>query len=155
MIKSISNSLDLSTVVPTVRVVDIKHPGTGEKIGVRVSLLPYEHEVMKQIKRRILDRRIQMEQRGKAYTSIEIEKNKHDLAFTAMTGWDWYTQDAVTDKDGKVIKQAIDAPNFHGSQPSFGQANVIAVFTELPWFYDQISEEISDGAAFFAMPAPN
>lgn len=124
--------MDLSGLKPTERVIDIKHPGTDEDVGVKVTVLSLSDPKMKTIKRQIEARRLELARKNKTFKPAEIEDNEISLLFKAMTGWQW-TGDA----------------NFQGEKPAFNLKNVKAVFTELEWFKDQVSEEVSDEQAFF------
>lgn len=125
--------MDIASIKPvSERLIDILHPQSGDKLGITVSLMSYDDPRMKGIRRKITNRRLHLDARGKHYKAEEIEENNHDLCFTAMIGWDW-GEDAT----------------FNGKKPEFNKSNVISVFTELPWFREQIDEAIADEKAFF------
>lgn len=125
--------MDIAAIKPvSERLIDILHPFSGEKLGVSVSLMSYDDPRMKRVRRSITNRRLHLDARGKHFKAEEIEENNHDLCFNAMTGWNW---------EGDAT--------FNGKKPEFNKPNVIAVFTELPWFRDQIDEAIADEKAFF------
>jgi hypothetical protein len=130
--------MDLSSVKPVERIVQITHPGTGVELGVSVSIMSIADERMKKIKRAIQDRRLALQQRGKNFKSDDLEENGCQLVFNAMTGWEW-TGEA----------------SFQGSKPAFNFATVQKVFEELPWFRNQLEEAISDEAAFFQISEPD
>lgn len=125
--------MDLSSLKPTERQVEILHPGTDEELGIRITLVSINDERLKKAKRRIQDEKLRLEVRGKNFKSEDIEENAIELDFAAMTGWEWYGKDV----------------NFNGSKPEFNRANVKAVFESLPWFQRQVEEAISDEKAFF------
>lgn len=124
--------MDLNEVKPTERLVEIKHPGTGEDVGIRVAIMSVIDERMIKIKRKIQDNRLHLEARGKNFKSDDIEDNRNQLAFAAMTGWDWH---------GDI--------NLNGKKPEFNLSSVSNVLTAFPWFRDQVEEAISDEKAFF------
>lgn len=130
--------MDLNTLKPTERFVEIEHPKTGLPIGIKVSIVSINDDRMKRVKRKIQDERIRLESRGKGFKSEEIEDNRLILCFTAMTGWEW-GKNPSTDED----------VTFNGSKPEFNMKNVREVFSALPWFQTQVEEAISDEAAFF------
>lgn len=125
--------MDLSELVPGERMIEIKHPKTGEDIGVRVGLVSYDDERMKKVKRHIRDRKLHLEARGKTFKAEEIDTNRITLLFNAMTGWEWYGEKT----------------NFRGTKPDFNLKSVTEVFTLLEWFMDQIDEAVGDEKAFF------
>ena len=124
--------MDLKDIKPTERQISILHPGTGEDLGITVTVLSINDPEMVKIKRRIQDQRLTLERKGKGFKSDDIEENRDMLTFSAMKGWKWA---------GKTT--------FNGDKPEFNRKNVYTVFKELTWFRDQIEEEISDESAFF------
>jgi len=126
---------DISAIKSAERMVEIVHPATKEPLEIRVTLMSLDDERMKKIKRSITDRRLHLEARGKHFKADEIEDNRNALAFSAMTGWEWYGKDV----------------SFKGKKPDFNRASVYAVFDELNWFRDQIETEISETKDFFAV----
>lgn len=147
---------DISQIKTGDRKIEILHPATGEKLGVRVSLLSIDDERLMKAKRAITDRRIYLEARGKSFKAEEIEENKTNLLFAAMTDWEWYAQPEVRDpSDAKIIiTPAVECPSFHGEIPEFSRRNVIAVLAELSWFNDQVNEAVSETKAFFDNSKP-
>lgn len=138
---------ELSTIAPTERKIEILHPGTGERLGVRVGVMHIDDERLTKMKRKITDRRLYLEARGKTFKAEEIEENKNELLFAAMTGWDWYNPTGAEGDDGF---DADAAPEFEGERdPDFNRKTVNAVLTKLPWFSDQVNEAIGDTKAFF------
>lgn len=124
--------MDLSELKPTERVIDILHPGTGEELGIKVTLVSINDQRLKNIKRKIQNDRMALERRGKVLKPDDIEQNRLDLCCAAMTGWSW---------EGEI--------NFNGDKPKFSPKNIKDVFAALPWFQDQIEEAVSDESAFF------
>lgn len=125
-----TEQFDISSVKPNTRTVEIKHPGTGEKIGVSVDLMSIDHPGMSEVTRNITNKNVKAHQKGK---TIDVDGNRFYMISSAITGWNWY---------GPKI-------NFKGSKPDFNQKNVKEVLTELPWFADQLHDELSDTASFF------
>lgn len=126
--------MDISGIKSSERIFQIKHPASGEDLGISISLMSYDDARMKKIRRRILDRRLHLDARGKHIKAEEIDENSNELCFSAMTGWDW----------------SGDA-NFRGKKPEFNRVAVFEVFQDLPWFRDQIDEALGDEKSFFAV----
>ncbi len=138
--------MDLSNLKPSERMVEILSPGKKEPIGVRISLLHVDDERLKKIKRKFADEKYRLEARGKHLKAEDIENNLHELLCSAIVGWEWYNPTGTAkDKGYKEDGQAT----FKGSIPEFSKTNVMAVITSLPWFADQISQEVGDDTAFF------
>lgn len=143
--------MDISNYKPSERVLEIVHPGRNAvNLGIRVSFMSIADPRMKKIKRSIQNRKLQLDARGKNFKADEIEENRNDITFEAMTGWEWYK----IDKDGNEAADGEQA-NFHGKVPAFARREVYAVFDELSWFRDQIDEAIGEEKDFFALSAPN
>jgi hypothetical protein len=144
---------DLATIVTASRTIEILHPGTGDRLGVRVNVVHIDDERLAKEKRRITDRRLYLEARGKTFKAEEIEENKNILLFSAMTGWEWYNP---TGEPGAEGYDESAMPTFDGSeQPEFNRKTVFAVLEKLPWFSDQVNEAVGETKAFFSHSKQN
>lgn len=128
---------DLSSIKSGDRTIDIFHPGTKQFIGVKVSLVSLDDDRLTSVKRKITDRRLYLEARGKPFKAEEIDENMNNLIFTAMTGWVW-----GKDANG-------DPALWEGKVPDFDRRTVYDVFTKASWFRKQINEEIGETESFF------
>ena len=124
--------VDLSTIKPNDRTIEITNPGTGENLGVRVTVMSYDDDRLKRIRRQLTDKRFADDQKRKPLKSEQVEENGNMLLFSAMTGWEWY-----------------DDATFSGDVPDFNRKNVFAVFDALPWFRAQVDTAVADEEAFF------
>jgi hypothetical protein len=131
--------MELSELKPSERMIEILTPGTKQELGVRVSILHIDDERLKKLKRQFQDERNRLEARGKQFKAETIEENLNELTYAAMTGWEWYSP----------TKDPKDLPKFNGSVPEFNKKNVFEIFETLPWFRNQIGEEMGDDQAFF------
>ncbi len=125
--------MDISTLIPSERIIEIKHPVTDKNLGIRVNIISLNDEKMKQIRRKFINKRIELEKKGKSFRADDIESNEIDLLVACITGWDWYGEDVT----------------FNGSKPDFNEANVRNVLNTFGWFKDQVSEAVGDEKAFF------
>lgn len=139
--------MDISTVKTAVRSVEIKHPGTGDVLGIRLHIVHIDDERMAATKRKITDRRNHLEARNKTFTAEEIEENVRLLTFAGITGWEWYNP---TGKEGDEGFDPGAMPDFHGDIPEFNRKNVNAMLIELSWFQTQAAEPMGDLKGFFA-----
>lgn len=124
--------MDLLRLQPSERIIDIIHPGSGEPLGIKVSVVSVGDERTKKVKRRILDEKLRLESRGKSFKSEDFEENTFQILYATMTGWEW---------SGEIV--------FDGAKPDFNVKNVRMVFDRLPWFRAQIEEAVADETAFF------
>lgn len=141
--------MDLSTITSQARTIEILHPRTSKKLGVRVSLVSYDSPVLEKLRRRITDARLKLAGKGKNFDADELLQNQYDMAFTAIESWQWYEQAEEKDSNGKVITEAIEQAEYNGSIPELTRKNAFDIFKALPWFYDQISTEMGDTESFF------
>lgn len=144
--------MDLSTLKTGDRTIEVASPVTGENLGIRISVMSIDDDRMQKVKRRITDERLRLEARGKVFKAEEIEENRHNLLFAAMSGWEWYNP---TGKEGDEGYDKDAAPTFEGSVPDFNRKDVINVLTKLSWLTDLINEAVGDTKAFFAVSKPS
>lgn len=138
--------MDLSTIKPETQTVEIKHPGTGMPLGVRVSMMSMQDERLQRFRRKLRDDAIRLEKRGKKMSAEQEEENGRDLAFTACTGWEWYNP---TGEEGDEGFDEDAMPSFNGGVPDFNKKNFNEVTTTLPWFLNQLGELFEDDERFF------
>lgn len=142
--------MDIASLKPSERMVEITSPGDpDEKIGIRVSLLSISDPALKALRRKFEDKKLELERRGKNWKAEQLEANRKELAFAAMTGWDWYAQEEVKDDKGNIVVPAREAPTFKGKKPTFDRATVFQLFDELEWFLNFILKEAGEEQAFF------
>lgn len=125
--------MDLATLKPVERIVEIVLPTTGENAGVRVNLLPMTDPKIEKVKRQIQNKSLALHSRGKSFNADDVAENEKDLLLAAVVGWEWYGAD------------------FHNEVPAFTPQKVAEVFQELPWFKAQIIEALDDEKAFFSV----
>ena len=125
--------MEISTLKPSDRIIEIKHPADENKnLGIRVTIISLSDEKMKSIRRRFINRRIELEKRGKNFKADDIEDNEIEILVASITGWEWY---------GDI--------EFNGSKPEFNEANVRKILNDFEWFKNQIAEAVGDEKAFF------
>ena len=120
---------DISSIVAAARTVEIKHPATGEPIGLKVTVLPDSDAKVKAARRKWLNERLQ---RGMKITAEKLEAQQLTIIEAAVGDWEW---------EGELT--------FHGEKPAFTEGNLRKVLKELPWVKTQLDEELGDEAAFF------
>lgn len=123
--------MDIADIVPGEIEIEIKHPKTGEGMGIFVKLMSYDDARMKSVRKKITDRRLYLDARGKNFKADELEENRNELTFAAMVGWRW---DGVT---------------FEGRDPEFNRKEVFAVFNKYAWFVEQLDEVLGESKNFF------
>ena len=129
--------MDLATIVPSARTVDIKIPGTQKNIGLRFTILSVLDDRMISVRRQLLDLGLQRSQRGKPLTSIDVEANEIKVLSEGITGWEW-----TEDDDGQP-------GNIGGKQPEFDKRVLGEILRKYPWMRSQLSEAMDDEKSFF------
>lgn len=128
---------DISKIKPNERKgLDVLLPN-GAKSGIAINLISMDDPRMKAVRRSINDAKLKLEQRGKGFTSEDIEANNVRLATAALTGWEW-----GDDEDGEPA-------TYEGKVPEFNTKNVKEVLTNVDWFLAFIGKELDETAAFF------
>lgn len=139
--------MDLSAIKETDRTIEMEHPGTGELIGVRVSIMSVTDDRMSKLKRRIQDEALKLQQKNKHFSAEEIEENRYRIARAAMTGWQWYNP---TGKEGDEGYRAEAQADWRGeTDPEMNERIVKDVFRTIPWFHERIMTEIGETESFF------
>ena len=120
---------DISSIVPNERTIEIKHPATGEPIGLSINLLPASAPPVLAAQRKMINDRLQ---RNSKTTAESMEQNRLALIESAVNGWSWR---------GDLT--------FEGKKPEFTPENLRKVLKKLTWLRDQIDQELGNDAAFF------
>ena len=128
--------MDITSIAASERPVEINHPGTGEPIGLTVTLRPESDPEVEAVRRKWLNEKLQ--RRSGRMTAERLEEVQITLITAAVTGWDWAGD--LTFKDEK---------------PEFTPANLRKVLRELPWVKAQLDEALGDEAAFFQNSEPS
>lgn len=123
--------MDISSIQPKSRKIEIIHPTTEEPIGVRFFLLPDTDPKVKKVQRDIQNR--QFNKRKGKITAEQIEANNMERLVSAVDGWEWY---------GEGV-------NFEGEIPEFTEENVRRVLKKVPFIKEQVMDEFNDREAFY------
>lgn len=139
--------VDITSIKPIERTVEINHPGTHAPIGLRVFLISMNDDRMKALKRNITKKRMELEKRGKVFSVDDIEENTRNLVYGVTTGWEWYNP---TGNLGDTDYDEAAMLDFHGEQPEFNIRNFNRVYDEIDWFGTQIQTEVQQDEEFFS-----
>lgn len=123
--------MDIASIQPGERAVEITHPASGEPLGIKVSVISINDERMTKITRTLTNRGLELRKKNKTPSAEDVENNQIALLQGAVVDWNW--------GDNK----------FHGSVPEFTPENVRKVLTELKWFRAQLDEALGDERGFF------
>ncbi len=127
--------MDISKIAPMERKIEIKHPGTGQDLGISITLMSPDDERLKPLIREINEKALSLRQKNKSFTAEQTEANTLKLMLTTIVAWDWYGKDV----------------EFEGKKPEFNSANVKKVLERCDWLRKQIDEELSETRSFFTV----
>lgn len=122
---------DISTIQAKLKTLEIVHPASEEKIGLRIVVRPDSHPDVKKAQRKNLD--AQLGSRKSKLSAAQVDRNTMALLVAAVDSWEWYGEDT----------------NFEGQKPDCTPENVESVFKKAPWIKDQVREEFDDSQGFF------
>jgi hypothetical protein len=128
--------MDISEVVPVTFKLPIKHPRTGNLIGLTIELAGTNDDKFKAVERNVTDQVMKKRARGKVLTAEEIEENTERLISSTIVGWEW-----TADADGRK-------GSFGGEQLGFTPANV-AKIVAVTWIRSQIDDALAEQSHFF------
>lgn len=107
----------------------VKHPVTGEPIGITLRVLGYESDKVRSLQRRQINQRLKNQR--KRLTAEEIEGNGRAVQVAAVVGWSF-----------------ADGVTLDGSVPEFNEKGVEALLKRFPFIARQIDEIADDASAF-------
>lgn len=123
--------MDIASIKADSRAVEITHPATGEKLGIRITLLPDTDPKVKKVQREFQNR--QFANRKMKLTAEQLESNTFESLVAAVSGWEWYGEDAV----------------FEGEKPEFSDENVRRVLKKAVFIKEQLLDEFNNREAFY------
>ena len=126
------NDIDISTITPKEREIEIMHPATGEPLGITVTVMSADDSRLKRHQRQLIDRRQERQRRNKFLSAQEMEFEMVKLIANAIVGWDFKVK-------------------YQGEIPAFSTRKAIEMLSDpnIPWFFEQINAEMGDTKAFF------
>jgi hypothetical protein len=123
--------MDIGTIKSGNTTVKIKHPASMEPTGLEIELRPMFSPEVKAVTRRIKDQALKLGQRGKTFTSDDIDKNTTDILVAAVANFK-FTGDA----------------KWHGETPKFDQ-KIVREMVAIDWLAAQLDEALGDTSSFF------
>lgn len=115
--------MDLSTLVPVERTVDVLHPKNGQPTGLKLKLAHESDPRVIEATRRVFDE-------ARAGGGVDPDRGRK-LTMAHVVGWEW-TGDA----------------NFNGKKPAF-TAEALAEVCKVPPVATAIFKAIGDDAGFY------
>lgn len=138
--------MDIASLKPSERTIEILHPVHDTPIGLRVFLVSTDDPKMKKLRRKFIDRDQELAKKRKPASGEEMLQRYDEIAFNATQGWEWYNP---TGKEGDDGYDADAHATFNGEVPDFNQRNFYNVIRELGWVKTQIQEALDETKDFF------
>lgn len=107
----------------------VKHPVTGEALGITLRVLGYESDTIRKLQRRQINQRLKNQR--KRVTAEDIEANSREVQVAAIVGW--------TFAEGVTLD---------GGVPDFTAENVERLLKRFPFIARQVDELADDASAF-------
>lgn len=127
-----NEDLDISTLSPGEREIQLDRPGSQEKLPIWITLMSADDARLKRYQRQLLDRQSERQRKGKFLSAEEKEKAIVDLLARTITGWRWEAK-------------------YKGEIPEFSHKKAVEILSDenIPWFFTQINEAAGDTEHFF------
>jgi hypothetical protein len=124
---------NLATIVSQNSTLELLAPGSTKPLGLRVELLPPDHERLKEIGRQFRDKHRLLAQKGRPVTTADEIAISKTICITAAVGWEWY-EDA----------------DWNGETPAFDRT-IWKDMMERDWIRSQVDEHLGDTKNFFTV----
>lgn len=122
---------DLASLSVSARAFEIKHPGTGADIGLRIVIQPSWSEAVRRAVHANGARMLAATRDGREQSFEEREETNAAYFSALVVGWDWY--DATLD----------------GEKPALSHDALRGVLKRFPWIQQQIDREAGNDKDFF------
>lgn len=109
---------DYETTFP----LDLKHPATEEKLGIRLQIRSSASSEVKAVIRKHLDANVERSQRGKLIKGSARLRQEIEKTAACIAGWDWGSN------------------QYNGSVPEFSFARACDILDAEDWIYSQVAE---------------
>jgi hypothetical protein len=123
--------VELGSLSVSARSFEIKHPGTGANIGLRIVIQPSWSESVRRAVHENSARLMLASREGREQTFEEREASNFAYFAALIVGWDWY--DATLD----------------GEKPQLTADTLRNVLARFPWMQQQIDREAGNDKDFF------
>lgn len=143
------NLLDLK---PNTVTVELKHPGTGLPLGVRVDVQSMQSDAVKAVERTLKNKALKSGRNN--VTAEKIDDNTVLILAAAVVSWEFYIPVLVpetVDGQGKKVQAVLgEVPNIDGDvKPPCSQANKVKLMA-VPPLAKQVDDILGDDTLFFA-----
>jgi hypothetical protein len=123
--------MDILDIKPTTVFLDLKHPHSGEPVGIRVELQSLSSPAVRAVEKRIQNKALRSGRNG--MNADKVERNTHEILSAAIVGWEF--AEGVT-LGGKKNPPCTEETKLE--------------FVKHAWIAKQLDDRLGDDADFFA-----
>lgn len=80
---------DIGTIKINTWQFDLPHPETGDLLGLRLTLRPHDDETYTAAAKKLADKKMQLERRGKTMSADQLIEESKKLTAARIGGWEW------------------------------------------------------------------
>ena len=122
---------DILSIQPVVRTLTVKHPATGEPIGLEIDFRSLDSEEVRAVERQLKTKSLRS---GRPSRSAEKqEESEYDVLHALTAAWRW----------AKGLKLGTI------ENPPLTRVNSEKLYRSAPWIKRQLDEELQDESGFF------
>jgi hypothetical protein len=137
------NDIDVQEIAEKGTTVDIKHPYSGESIGMEVDIVGLDSEASQAMIRRQRNRALDRQAKRKTITPEEQDQEAIELAAAITKAWrSWPDNEAKEDAE---VKETVP---WNGEDLKATESNAIKVYRKHRWIAAQIIEAAGDRSRF-------
>lgn len=128
--------MDILSIKPVLRTLVVRHPATGEPVGLELDYRSMDAPEVKAVERQIRNKSLRA---GRASVTAEkIESTEYDILAAVVVAWRW--------SNGMKLGEL--------ENPPLTSDNIRKLFKSATWIKKQLDEELQDEAGFFKTPEP-
>lgn len=126
---------DILEIQPVLRTLIVKHPATGEPVGLEIDFRSMDSPEVQAVERQLRTRALRG---GRNNTSVDkLDQGEYDILNAVTAAWRW--------KGGLKLGKL--------ENPPLSRANTEMLYRTAPWVKKQLDEDMRDESAFFSSPS--
>lgn len=122
---------DLLTIQPSIRTLVVKHPATGEPVGLEIDIRSMDSPEVQAVERQLKTKALRS---GRNTPSVDrLEEGEYMILHAVTAAWRW--------SKGMTLGEESDPPLTY--------ENTTTLYKKAPWIKKQLNAEIGDESGFF------
>lgn len=126
--------MDVLSIQPVLRTLVVKHPATGEPVGLDLEFRSIDSPEVKAAERFLRNKSLRAGRN--TVTAEKLEETEYKILAAIVAGWKWYNGLKLGD-----LQNPPPTPE-----------NVEKLFRSASWIKKQLDDEMRDEASFFKTP---